>query len=175
MRISFSPRRLARPFLAAVFAASATTFSVLWIYQVKFSTPQPGFTRYEYTATTHAMKVGEVLPGSPADQAGLRPGDRIVAIDGKKLNNLRPFYDAIIAGHKEVIELTVEQPGSAAGLRQLQLVVNGGKRVPQRTLRLGDLLGFPIDYYPVGFLVVGVTVLLLRPDAGHERVFSATC
>ncbi len=31
-------------------------------------------------------------------------------------------------------------------------------------MRLEDLLGFPLDYYPGGFLIVGVTVLLLRPD-----------
>jgi hypothetical protein len=36
--------------------------------------------------------------------------------------------------------------------------------VPERTKRLKDLLGFPPDYYPVGFLIVGVTALLLRPD-----------
>ena len=163
MQTSFSPSRLARHFLAFVFVACATTFSVLWILQMRYSTPRPGFLSYEYSATAGAMKVGEVLPGSPADQAGLRSGDRIVAIDGRRLSDLRPFYDAIIVGRKEVIELTVEQAGSA-GQRQLRLVVGGGKRVPKRTLRLEDLLGLPIDYYPVGFLLVGVTVLLLRPD-----------
>jgi len=164
MRTSFSPRRLARHSLAIVFAACATTFSVLWIFQMRYATPQPGFTNYEHSAATRTMKLGEVLPGSPAEQAGLRPGDRIVAIDGHSLNNLRPFYDSIIVGRKEVIELTVEQPGSAPGQRLLRLVVKGGRRVPKRTMRLEDLLGFPLDYYPVGFLIVGITVLLLRPD-----------
>ena len=79
------------------------------------------------------MKVGEVLPGSPAEVAGLRPGDQIVAIDGRNLENLRPFYEAIIVGRKEVVELTVEHPGSAAGQRLLRLVVRGGRRVPERT------------------------------------------
>jgi hypothetical protein len=46
-------------------------------------------------------------------------------------------------GRKEVVELTVEQPGSAAGQRLLRLVVRGG-RVPERTMRLEDLLGFPL-------------------------------
>jgi hypothetical protein len=164
MRTSFSPRRLARHSLAIVFAACATTFSVLWIFQTRHSTPRPGFTSYEYSAATRAIKVGEVLRGSPAELAGLRPGDQIVAIDGWNLENLRPFYEAFIVGRKEVVELTVEQPGSAAGQRLLRLVVRGGRRVPERTMRLEDLLGFPLDYYPVGFLIVGVTALLLRPD-----------
>jgi C-terminal processing protease CtpA/Prc len=92
--------------------------------------------------------LGEVLPGSPAELAGLRPGDQIVAVDGRNLENLRPFYETIIVGRKEVVELTVEQPGSATGQRRLRLVVRGGTRVPGRTMRLEDLLGFPLDYYP---------------------------
>jgi C-terminal processing protease CtpA/Prc len=117
MRSSFSGRRLARHSLAIVFAACATTFSVLWIFQIRYSTPRPGFTSYEYSAATRAMKVGEVLPGSPAELAGLRSGDQIVAIDGRNLEHLRPFYEAIIVGRKEAVELTVEQPESAAGQR----------------------------------------------------------
>jgi sigma-B regulation protein RsbU (phosphoserine phosphatase) len=164
MRISFSLRRLALRLLAIVFAACATTYSVLWIMHQEYVHPQPGFTNYEYSASSGAMQVGEVFPGSPAEKAGLRPGDRIIAIDGQPLADLRPFYQAIIIGHKNMVELTVEQPGSAAGQRQIRLVVGGGKRVPPRTVRPEDLLGSPIDFYPLGFLVVGVTVLLLRPD-----------
>jgi sigma-B regulation protein RsbU (phosphoserine phosphatase) len=147
-----------------VFGACATTFSVLWIYQTKYSAPQLGFASYEYSRTTHAMALGEVLPGGPADRAGLHPGDRIVAIDGQKLNNLRPFYEAIFASHKQIIELTVEPPGTATEQRLVRLEVGGGKRVPKRVLRWQDLLGLPLDYYPVGFLIVGIAVLLLRPD-----------
>src|SRR5215472_3766178 len=164
MRTSFSLRRLARRLLAIVFAGCATTYSVLWIMHQEYVHPQPGFTNYEYWASNRSMKVGEVFPGSAADKAGLRPGDRIIAIDGQRLTNLRPFYESIIAGHKDVIELTVEQPTSPSELRQLKLAVGGGKRVPPRSMRLEDLLGLPIDYYPLGFLVVGLTVLLLRPD-----------
>ena len=161
MRTSFSPRRLTRRLLAFVFAGCATTYSVLWIMHQEYVHPQPGFTNYEYSASSGAMQVGEVFPGSPADKAGLRPGDRIIAIDGHPLADLRPFYQAIIIGHKDAVELAVEQPGSAAGQRQIRLVVGGGKRVPPRTIRPEDLLSYPIDFYPLGFLVVGVAVLLL--------------
>src|SRR5215467_5306198 len=164
MRTTFSPCWLTRRLLAIFFAGCATTYSVLWIMHQEYVHPQPGFTNYEYSASSGAMQVGEVFPGSPADKAGLRPGDRIIAIDGHPLADLRPFYQAIIIGHKDVVELTVEQPGSAAGQRQIRLVVGGGKRVPPRTIRAEDLLGYPIDFYPLGFLLVGVAVLLLRPD-----------
>lgn len=164
MEFLFSPGRFAQHFLAIVFAACATVFSAFWIFQVKYSIPQPGFSRYAYSAATREMKAGEVLRRSPADQAGLRPGDRIVAIDGRTLDDLCPFYASVIVGHKEILELTVKQPGAGAGTRELKLRVGGGMRVPPRTSRLRDILASPIDYYPVGFLVVGVAVLLLRPD-----------
>ncbi|HUP50056.1 MAG TPA: RIP metalloprotease RseP [Thermoanaerobaculia bacterium] len=32
--------------------------------------------------------VGRVTPGSPADQAGLRPGDRIISVNGQPISNL---------------------------------------------------------------------------------------
>src|SRR6266542_3182405 len=112
MGTSFSSRRLVRHFLVILFAAFATTYGVLWVVHLKYARPQPGFTDYEYSPAARSMKVHAVLPGSPAEQAGLRPGDRIVAIDGQKLENLRPFYEAIVVGHNDVVELTVEQPSS---------------------------------------------------------------
>jgi PDZ domain len=110
------------------------------------------------------MTVGDVIPGRAAEQAGLRPGDRIYAINGQRLDNLRPFYEAIVVGENDVLELTVEDPSSPGRRHQLELPVHGGRRVPPRTMELKDLLGLPLDYYPVGFLVVGVVVLLLRTD-----------
>jgi S1-C subfamily serine protease len=94
------------------------------------------------------MTVGDVTPGSAAERAGLRPGDRIFAIDGQRLDNLRPFYEAIVVGQNDVLELTVEDPSSPGGQRQLELPVGGGKRVSPQTRELKDLLGLPVDYYP---------------------------
>ena len=164
MRASFSPRWLVRHFLAILFAVLAATYSLLWVMHVRHPRPQPGFTSYEYSASARTMKVGVVLDHSPAEQAGLRSGDRIVAIDGHKLENLRPFYESIVIGQKDVVELTVEQPGSPTEERRLQLVLRGGKPAPKRTTRLEDLLDLPIAYYPLGFLVVGLGVLMLRPN-----------
>src|SRR5262250_375530 len=88
MRTSFSSRRLVRYCLAILFAACATTYSVLWIIHNKFSHPQPGFTSYRYSSELRSMTVGEVTPGGAAERAGLRAGDRIVAINGQKLDSL---------------------------------------------------------------------------------------
>ena len=70
---------------AILFAALATTYCVLWVVHVRHPRLRPGFGHYEYSPTARSMTVGTVFPGGPAEQAGLRPGDRIVAIDGQRL------------------------------------------------------------------------------------------
>jgi regulator of sigma E protease len=48
----------------------------------------PTLQRQTYTGLEHAeMFVAHVDPGSPADNAGLRPGDLIVALDGKPVSH----------------------------------------------------------------------------------------
>lgn len=86
MQTSFSPHRRVRFLLAILFAACATTYSVLWIIHNQHSKPQPGFTNYHYSAALRSIAVGDVIPGSAAERAGLRPGDRIVAIGGQNLD-----------------------------------------------------------------------------------------
>jgi sigma-B regulation protein RsbU (phosphoserine phosphatase) len=167
MPTPFSARRLLRYLLAILFAAASVTYSVLWVLHVRHATRQPGFASYEYSAATRSMTVGPVLPGSPAEEVGLQTGDRIVAIDGRPLENLSPFYEAIIVGQQDVVELSVEQPLSPGRQRTLELVLCCGKPAAIRMTRLERLLSLPIGYYPLGFLVVGLAVLFLRPDDPH--------
>ena len=167
MKTSISARRLLRYLLTILFAAATTIYSVLWIISVRHPNPQPGFVSYEYSSGTRSMIVGEVFSGSPAEEAGLRAGDRIAAIDGKPLENLRPFYEAIVVGQKNVVEITVQPSAPAVGTRKLELVLRGGKPASMRMTRLEHLLSLPIGYYPLGFLVVGLAVLFLRPDDSH--------
>lgn len=162
-----SSRRFLCYLVAILFATFATTYSVLWIISVRHPNPQPGFTNYQYSAAMRSMVVGDVLPGSPAEEAGLRRGDRIVAIGGKPLENLRPFYEAIVVGQKDIVEFTVERPGSAGGPQSIRLALRGGQPAPMRMPRLEHLLSLPIGYYPLGFLIVGLAVLFLRPDDPH--------
>ena len=43
-------------------------------------------------ARDHGVILADVLPGSPAAQAGLRPGDMVVALDGKPMENGRQLH-----------------------------------------------------------------------------------
>jgi len=164
MHASRSITRVARHLSAYLFAVLATAYALLWIVHIRYARPGPGFTDYEYSQATRSMTVGAVIPGSPADQAGLRPGNQIVGIDGKALDDLRPFYDSVIIGGNAFLDLAIKDPASAAGIRQLHVVLHGRRPAPRPANRLERWLTVPLNYYPLGFLVVGVAVLLFRPD-----------
>jgi regulator of sigma E protease len=51
--------------------------------------------------------VGAVLPGSPADRAGLQQGDRIVAVAGEPVENWWNFTAAVEARPGERVEITI--------------------------------------------------------------------
>src|SRR5579859_6239085 len=99
-----------------VFSAAATAYCVLWMAHVRQPHPRPGFSDYDYSPNACSMTVGVVFPQTPAEKAGLRPGDRIIAIDGRKLENLLPLYESIIVGQKDVIELTLQDLSSPGGV-----------------------------------------------------------
>jgi S1-C subfamily serine protease len=44
---------------------------------------------------SHAVRVMSVDPGSPADQAGLRPGDLLLGIDGQDIASVDALYQAL--------------------------------------------------------------------------------
>jgi S1-C subfamily serine protease len=66
---------------------------------------------------SHAVRVMSVEPASPADQAGLRPGDLLLGIDGQDIASVDALYQAL---HPERIGqdcmLKILRPGSSTPL-----------------------------------------------------------
>lgn len=56
-------------------------------------------------------EIGTVMPEMPAAAAGLRPGDRIVAVGGAPVSDFRAVAEALSSHKAETVALTVEREG----------------------------------------------------------------
>ena len=56
--------------------------------------------------------VGDVISGLPAYQAGLKKGDRILAINGVEINDWYEMRDLIVNNPKNVISIKIERDGN---------------------------------------------------------------
>ncbi len=56
--------------------------------------------------------IDKVVPDSPADQAGLQPGDKIVAVAGKPIKDWRELVEIVRQHPGEPLEMTVERGGA---------------------------------------------------------------
>src|SRR5215813_9448153 len=86
------PKRLPMPLLgllATLFAVSAAVYAGTWVYSAFMAFPVPGPVRLgalnRYLAEEHAILLTKVLPDTTAERAGLKAGDRIVAVSGKPI------------------------------------------------------------------------------------------
>jgi len=147
--------------LAILFAAATATYSLIWLFQIRHGFVFQGITSLHYSKASRSMVVGGVLRGSIAERTGLQADDRILAINGRMLESIVPYYEEFIVAPSDSVELTVERV-SSSGQRTLWLPLRG-KGTPAPTW-LEALLLQPIAYYPLFFLVVGLGVLFLRFD-----------
>jgi regulator of sigma E protease len=67
--------------------------------------------------------LGEIKQGMPAYAAGLRKGDQIVAVDGKKIENWADLSDAIKSGNGGALKIDFVRPLANASPSQMSLTV----------------------------------------------------
>lgn len=90
--------------------------------------------------------VADVTPGGPADEAGLRAGDVITAVDGRPVKRLRAATRAIAAAAPgTAVRLTLRRDGGEVAVPvrprawpEAPLAVDGGEGAPPLGLALGD-------------------------------------
>lgn len=149
--------------LAVLFAATSTLYGAIWIYTAHRNEERTAYLGLDIGSESK-LEVGAVPPGTPAERAGLRRGDRIVAVNGIPLTTVAPLANALLRGRPgDRVLFTVERGGHSAPL-SLEAVLGSppgfrqkaGQSLPQRFA--AELL----HLYPVFFLIVSVPVLLLR-------------
>ncbi|MGQ9831506.1 MAG: RIP metalloprotease RseP [Thermochromatium sp.] len=64
--------------------------------------------------------IGEVLPGEPAEQAGLKVGDRVIAIDGTPIDSWRALVELVRERPEQRLMVEIERPG--IGLQRIELM-----------------------------------------------------
>jgi len=74
--------------------------------------------------------ISAVVSGSPAEKAGLQPGDRIVAANGKNCEDFNVFYNAIQHSQGKPIKVAWEKHGARAAAEATITPIHG------RTVRL---------------------------------------
>ena len=75
---------------------------------------------------SYPVVLGRVLEDSPAETAGLRPGDRITAVNGQLVEHWPAFVKAVQAAGSETLTLDLERDGEARRLT-IRPRLEGGK------------------------------------------------
>ena len=163
---------------AALFAAAAALYSIVWVYYVRQSGLTSIGAEFTYSLPARFLRVTRVLQGSNAQQAGLRPGDKILAINGKKLEKVTPFYEFVTRGRPgDTVEFWVQRPGEASP-RIVPVVLEPQLSIEMyRSMTRSRIIVLQImRSYPILFLVVGLSVLFLKvgdPNAWLLALFFA--
>jgi serine protease Do len=130
----------------------------------------------------HGVILADVMPGSPAARAGLRPGDVVLALDGKRMENGRQFHVNVYRHQVgEFVALEVMRSDQTLNVRvpvvnREDPLINLAESIdPRANLvpRLG-ILGLTVDQriaalLPPQRLPAGVVVVSTAPGAFDSR------
>ena len=143
--------------LALVFAAATILYTTLWMFG-KLWAPDVdlGFDN------SPSLVVTDVQKDSPAENAGLRLGDRIIAIDGIRLEGATSLY-GLYKRHKpgDTVHLTIARPPQTSPV-VLTAVFRRRLSQPEGRGWAESFAQLLRNSYPVPFVVMSLVVLFLR-------------
>jgi len=148
--------------LAALFAIATAVYSCIWIYYIRIL-PQStiGVVFRPFSPERKHLELVHVFHDTPAEHAGLRPGDRIVEINGRPLDNLDPWVDSVLRGKPgSAVTVTVQSGSGGRVQREVRIRVlppELGRPTLSQAVIMQSLIS-----YPLFFLGVGMVVLFLR-------------
>jgi len=143
--------------LALVFASSTILYTTLWM----ISNGRPPDVELGFDETP-AYLVLRVQQNSPAERAGLRPGDRVMAINGIRLKGLKSLYSLYRPSKPgDSVQVTVARPGEPSQI-VLTAIFRRRPSVPEQRSWTESLAALLLHSYPVPFVVMAIVVLFLR-------------
>jgi regulator of sigma E protease len=153
--------------VAVILAGPATNFVLaiaLFTVLLMQGTHQIGVRLAAGDQGAATTRVQEVVPGSPADDAGIRPGDRIVAVDGERVD-IEGLLSRIQGSGGEPLALTVRRGDDVVALEAVVAREVAGRTLPQALGRSFEITGI------VAKSVAGFFPRLVQGE-GREEVSS---
>jgi sigma-B regulation protein RsbU (phosphoserine phosphatase) len=154
-----SPRSLFAV-LAVLYALATAAYSVVWMRDVRFEPRAELGIAFDYRARDRSLAITEVLPGSPAERAGVQEGDEIQAVGGRPLPG--PYIEAVVRGQPgDRVDLAVTRPGQPPFTARAVLAARRQEDSPPLTIaRLVAIR--TVNLYPVPFAILVAVLLYLR-------------
>lgn len=159
--------------LAILFCALTCAYSAVWVYNAQttsvqkvelgFNQSQPAF----FDPASSSIPVIDVEPASPAERAGLRPGDQIVGLNNHALRSYA-LFNRIWSRSKpgDPVDVTVRRPGEH-GLLTLHATFRAvGFGSPAEGVARSSISEV-LSFFPISFVLVGFAVLFLRLEDPH--------
>lgn len=150
--------------LAVIFASAALLYSLAWtLYGSRGVPVELGFEN-KYRPAEHVEYVDSVHKGSPAERAGLKAGDKIVAVEGHPIT-WEGSLGRVWSSHRpgDGIDVVVLRPGSSTPIT-LHAIFQASHAGKQQEGVVHSLSVSLLNLYPFVFLIVGFAVLFLRVD-----------
>jgi PDZ domain len=122
------------------------------------SSKQPrerGWIGGEYKRTAAGLLITRLSTNSPAARSGLREGDLVLHVDGKRVKNLRAFQERIDAANPGTsVSIEVARDGEHS---ERNIVVGSERYKPDRSITVGVLLAREWDLWPnPGFSLIAL-------------------
>ncbi|MGC2612528.1 MAG: SpoIIE family protein phosphatase, partial [Terracidiphilus sp.] len=149
--------------LAALLTLAVAVYSFIWAYYIR-SLPQSriGVVLRQYSSEEKQLDLVRVSTGSPAERAGLRPGDHIAEINGQPLDSIEPWIDSVVwAKPNSPVVFTLKR-GSEAAFQRTVITPDLPRELIHPTFFQVVVMNSLLSY-PLFFLGVGMAVLWFRP------------
>jgi regulator of sigma E protease len=93
------------------------------------------------------VQIGQVVKGSPAEAAGLRPGDLLIKVNGQPVASAATVQQTVIQSRGKPVQVTVMRGGRIQDL-SVSPVASGDSKMPWR---IGIAFRMPVEMVKLGF------------------------